>query len=292
VSAESEYSDILDRLADKHQERIAAALQELEERVAELMASAPLKDGELFDLEWAISARPELRKLIDDIYLAEVQASIAQYKNVSASALSMLKTYGDFTNVDASVINQLQRLSFQGFEAIAAEYLDVLATEIYQSTLTGRAFSESVKNLRQSINGIYIGSDSLEAKKLVDIAANGTKAQQAAAVEKLQTLYGRDRTGRNLRRYSVQMMQDSLMQFDASINTAIGKESGAEKWKYYGSLVRDSREFCEKRAGKVFTNEEIAKQWSGSWAGKAPGDPFIVRGGYNCRHHWRPVFEE
>lgn len=292
MSAESEYSDILDRLADKHQERIAAALQELEERVAELMASAPLKDGELFDLEWAISARPELRKLIDDIYLAEVQASIAQYKNVSASALSMLKTYGDFTNVDASVINQLQRLSFQGFEAIAAEYLDVLATEIYQSTLTGRAFSESVKNLRQSINGIYIGSDSLEAKKLVDIAANGTKAQQAAAVEKLQTLYGRDRTGRNLRRYSVQMMQDSLMQFDASINTAIGKESGAEKWKYYGSLVRDSREFCEKRAGKVFTNEEIAQQWSGSWAGKAPGDPFIVRGGYNCRHHWRPVFEE
>ena len=292
MSAESEYSDILDRLADKHQERIAAALQELEERVAELMASAPLRDGELFDLEWALSARPELRKLIDDIYLAEVQASIAQYKNVSASALSMLKTYGDFTNVDASVINQLQRLSFQGFEAIAAEYLDVLATEIYQSTLTGRAFSESVKNLRQSINGIYIGSDSLEAKKLVDIAANGTKAQQAAAVEKLQTLYGRDRTGRNLRRYSVQMMQDSLMQFDASINTAIGKESGAEKWKYYGSLVRDSREFCEKRAGKVFTNEEIALQWSGSWAGKAPGDPFIVRGGYNCRHHWRPVFEE
>ena len=292
MSAESEYSDILDRLADKHQERIAAALQELEERVAELMASAPLTDGELFDLEWALSARPELRKLIDDIYLAEVQASIAQYKNVSASALSMLKTYGDFTNVDASVINQLQRLSFQGFEAIAAEYLDVLATEIYQSTLTGRAFSESVKNLRQSINGIYISSDSLEAKKLVDIAANGTKAQQAAAVEKLQTLYGRDRTGRNLRRYSVQMMQDSLMQFDASINTAIGKESGAEKWKYYGSLVRDSREFCEKRAGKVFTNEEIALQWSGSWAGKAPGDPFIVRGGYNCRHHWRPVFEE
>ncbi len=292
MSAESEYSDLLDRLADKHQQRIAAALQELEERIAQLMASAPLKDGELFDLEWALSARPELRKLIDDIYLAEVQASIAQYKNVSASALSMLKTYGDFTNVDASVINQLQRLSFQGFEAIAAEYLDVLATEIYQSTLTGRAFSESVKNLRQSINGIYIGSDSLEAKKLVDIAANGTKAQQAAAVEKLQTLYGRDRTGRNLRRYSVQMMQDSLMQFDASINTAIGKESGAEKWKYYGSLVRDSREFCEKRAGKVFTNEEILQQWSGSWAGKAPGDPFIVRGGYNCRHHWRPVFEE
>ena len=53
MSAESEYSDLLDLLADKHQERIAAALQELEERIAQLMASAPLRDGELFDLEWA-----------------------------------------------------------------------------------------------------------------------------------------------------------------------------------------------------------------------------------------------
>ena len=38
MSAESEYSDLLDRLADKHQERIAAALQELEERVVDISA--------------------------------------------------------------------------------------------------------------------------------------------------------------------------------------------------------------------------------------------------------------
>ena len=291
MSAESEYSDLLDRLADTHQARIAAALQELEERVAQLMATAPLTDGNLFDLEWALAARSEIRSIIDEVYLAEVQASIRQYRKVSESALAMLQNYGDFIAVESSVITQLQRLSFQGFEAIAAEYLDILATEIYQSTLTGRAFNESVKTLSQSINGIYISSDSVEAKKLVEIAANGSAAQKAAAVEKLQTLYGRDRAGRNLRRYSVQMMQDSLMQFDASINTAIGKESGATKWKYYGSSIRDTRSFCREHAGKEFTDEEIAQIWSGSWAGKAPGDPFIVRGGYNCRHHFRPVFD-
>ena len=292
MSAESEYSDLLDRLADKHQERMVTALKELEERVAELMATAPIRDGQLFDLEWAISARAELRRLIDDVYLTEVQAAVSQYRNVSNSALAMLKTYGDFTQVDAAVITQLQRLSFQGFEAMAAEYLDVLATEVYQSTLSGRAFKDSVKNLRQSINGIYIQSDSVEANRLVDIAANGTAAQRAAAVDELRTLYARDRAGNNLRRYSVQMMQDSLMQFDASINTAIGKESGATKWKYYGSLIRDSREFCKKHVGKTFTNEEIQETWSQSWAGKAAGDPFIVRGGYNCRHHFRPTFED
>ena len=292
MSAENDYSDLLDRLADTHQARIAAALQELESRISQLMATAPLSDGNLFDLQWALAARAEIRSIIDEVYLVEVQASIRQYRNVSASALAMLQNYGDFINVEASVITQLQRLSFQGFEALASEYLDVLATEVYQSTLTGRAFNESVKNLSQSINGIYISSDSLEAKKLVDIAANGSAAQKAAAVEKLQTLYGRDATGRNLRRYSVQMMQDSLMQFDASINTAIGRESGAEKWKYYGSSIRDTRPFCRKHQDQTFTDEEIEQTWSGSWAGKASGDPFIVRGGYNCRHHWRPIFEE
>ena len=78
MSAESEYSDLLDRLADKHQERMVTALKELEERVAELMATAPIRDGQLFDLEWAISARAELRRLIDDVYLTEVQAAVSQ----------------------------------------------------------------------------------------------------------------------------------------------------------------------------------------------------------------------
>jgi len=28
---------------------------------------------------------------------------------------------------------------------------------------------------------------------------------------------------------------------------------------------------------------------SQTWQGKAQGDPFVVRGGYNCRHHWQPT---
>jgi hypothetical protein len=57
-------------------------------------------------------------------------------------------------------------------------------------------------------------------------------------------------------------------------------------------VIRDSREFCRNNVGKTFTEEEINSKWQGSWAGKAPGDPFIVRGGYNCRHHWLPIVED
>lgn len=292
MPADSDYSEILERLADGHQERLSNALKTLENNVASIMDNAPIKDGKLFDLEWAVNARPELRAALEADYLSEVDSIVRDYAGVSADASKMLSTYGDFAKLDSAVISQLQGLSFQGFQAVANEYLDVLANEVYQSTLTGRAFNDTVKNLRQTINGVYIQSDSVEANRLVDIAANGTKSQQADAVRQLQTIYARDRVGNNLRRYATQMAQDSLMQFDASVNTAIGKQTGATKWKYYGTTIRDTRPFCRQHVNQVFTTEEIEETWAGSWKGKASGDPYIVRGGYNCRHHWRPVFDE
>jgi len=292
MPTDNQYDEILDKLADTHQQRLSDALVTLEERVADVMADAPLKGGKLFDTEWAINARPQLREAMDDAYLSEVDAVVRGYGGVATDAQDMLGQYGDFTKLDPSVINQLQTLSFQGFESVANEYLDVLANEVYQSTLTGRSFNDTVKNLRQTINGVYIQSDDVEAQRLVDIVNNGTATASKEAAEQLRTKFARDRAGNNLRRYSTQMAQDSLMQFDASINTAIGKSTGATKWKYYGDVIRDSRPFCRQHSGQVFTDEEIDETWAGSWQGKSSGDPFIVRGGYNCRHHWRPVFDE
>lgn len=292
MPTDNQYDEILDKLADTHQKRLADALVTLEERVAGVMADAPLQGGNLFDTEWAINARPAIKEAMDEAYLSEVDAVVRQYGSVAADAQDMLSTYGDFTKLDSSVVNQLQRLSFQGFESVANEYLDVLANEVYQSTLTGRSFNDTVKNLRQTINGVYIQSDDVEAQRLVDIVNSGSPAAAKEAAEQLRTKFARDRAGNNLRRYSTQMAQDSLMQFDASINTAIGKASGATKWKYYGDVIRDSRPFCVEHANQVFDQDEIESTWSGSWKGKSSGDPFIVRGGYNCRHHWRPVFDD
>jgi len=292
MPTDNAYDEILDTLADTHQQRLADALVTLEERVADVMADAPLQGGKLFDTEWAINARPAIKEAMDEAYLSEVDDIVRGYGAVANEAQDMLSTYGDFTKLDSTVVNQLQRLSFQGFESVANEYLDVLANEVYQSTLTGRSFNDTVKNLRQTINGVYIQSDDVEAQRLVDIANSGSPAAAKEAAEQLRTKYARDRAGNNLRRYSTQMAQDSLMQFDASINTAIGKASGATKWKYYGDVIRDSRPFCVEHANQVFDEDEIESTWSGSWKGKSSGDPFIVRGGYNCRHHWRPVFDE
>lgn len=248
MAADVDHVEELTRLAALHQARLAEALATLEDRIADLLASAPLRDGNLFDLEWAIQARSEIRKLVEDEYLKTVDGIIREYTAVAGGTAEMLATYGAFTKIDPRIINQLQRLSFQGFQDIGAEYLDIVAKEVYQNTLTGRAFAESVRTVKEAVGG--------------SLAKNAN-----------------------------QLVHDSLMQFDASVNTAIGKEAGATSWKYVGGLVATSRPFCREHEGQIFTDEEIELTWSGSWAGKASGDPHIVRGGYNCRHSFRPVIE-
>ena len=248
MAADTDHADYVDRLAERHQARLAAALATLERRIADYVATAPLQDGQLFDLEWAINARPELRRILREEYLTEIDSIIRDYSEVHQQALGMIGQYGSVIDVDATVISQLQSLSFQGFADIGNEYLDVIAKQVYESTLTGTSFAASVAAVQQAVGG-------------------------------------------GMARYASQQVHDSLMQFDANINVAVGKASGAKKWKYFGGLKETSRDHCRKHKDKVYTEEQIYKEWEGDFAGKIEGNPFVVRGGYNCNHHWRPVFD-
>ena len=291
MAANDDYADFLERLTDEHQRRMAGVLQTLEGNIASYVNSAPDTDGKLFDLEWSVQARQEVRRLMEVDFLSEVQDIIDEYVDVAGRQYAMLSQFGTFTRVAPEAISALQQLSFQGFQAIADQQLDTLATGIYQSTLTGRSKADLIVELRGQINGVFQQSDDEEARQLVEIAQSTTGKRQQDAVDKLHNIYARDRLGNNMRRYATQMANDSLAQYSASITKATANEAGITKFKYYGDVIRDSRQFCRDHVGKTFTEEEIDKIWQGSWAGKAPGDPFIVRGGYNCRHHWLPIPE-
>ena len=109
-------------------------------------------------------------------------------------------------------------------------------------------------------------------------------------MRKLHTQYASDRAGNNLRRYASQIAHDSVMQFHGQFTVAKAKEAGLTHFTYTGTLVRDSREFCVGMLNKTLTEEQIRDMWNNrSWQGKSTGDPFIVRGGYRCRHTWIPT---
>ena len=192
-------------------------------------------------------------------------------------------------------INALKYQSYSGFEDIGERFIKVINDELYQSAIAGRPYEDMVSNIRSHINGVYKKSNQREINELVYFINENKfnmqmKTQVEDAVRKLHTQYASDRAGNNLRRYVGQIAHDSVMQFHGQFTIAKAKESGLTHFTYSGTLVRDSRDWCRGILGKTFTEKEIRNLWNTrSWGGKSIGDPFIVRGGYRCRHTWIPT---
>jgi hypothetical protein len=138
--------------ADQHQERLASALVTLESRINEIMAGAPLDDGNLFDLEWAVNARVELRQAIEQEYLTEIDQIIRDYQGVADTALAVVSASSDLAKIDQNIIRQLQTLSFKGFEDLGQEFLDAVSKQIYESTLVGVSFADSLNIIKASVS--------------------------------------------------------------------------------------------------------------------------------------------
>lgn len=84
---------------------------------------------------------------------------------------------------------------------------------------------------------------------------------------------------------------NAVYQFDAIITRARSPQTGKQKYQYVGGIIASTRDFCAQHDGAIYTEKEIRDIWRSTWSGQEPGDPFVVRGGYNCRHTWVAVEE-
>ena len=293
-------SRILDKLADQHEQRIIDVLYRLEEDVIREVTRAT--KGKLVSQRLAIQLQPAIRNLVETTFLDEADTIInEEYNKIAKEVLDTFgempipKKFKSLTEVDLTTLNALKTQSFSGFEDIAERFLKIINDEIYQSTIAGRPFEDMVSNIRAHINGVYQKSNLAEINDLVDFINENKfdatkKTQIEEAVRKLHTQYASDRAGNNLRRYAGQIAHDSVMQFHGQFTVAKAKASGLNHFRYTGTLVRDSRPFCRDMLNKTLTEKEIRDIWNNQgWQGKSTGDPFIVRGGYRCRHTWIPT---
>jgi len=293
-------SKLLDKLSDQHEQRIINVLYKLEEDVVKEVTKAT--KGQLVSQRLAIQLQPKIKSLIESNFLNEVDIIVNEDYNKIAK--EVLDTFGkmpipdkfkNLTEINLQTINSLKYQVFAGFEDIANRFARIINDEVYQSIIAGRPFEDMVSNIRVHINGVYKKSNLTEVNNLVDfINENKFDESQKVAVEeavrKLHTQYASDRAGNNLRKYAGQIAHDSVMQFHGQFTVSKAKESGLEHFRYTGTLVRDSRPFCQNMLNKTLTEKEIRDIWNNSsWAGKSTGDPFIVRGGYRCRHTWIPT---
>ena len=291
--------EILSQLADDHERRISKVLFDLEDDIIAELESATRQVTLNTDL--AIQLRPNLKRLIEENYLKEGTRIVSDYDKVVKEYQDYIKRtpiadkFKTLTKPDLAIINQLKQLSFSGFQDVANRFLDEISTEVYKSAIVGKPFPDMVRTIRGQINGVYQRSNEEAINRLVRVVEENKYSSDPAAIKKtqdatkiLQTKYAADRVGNNMKKYASQIAHDSLMQFDGQFTKYKAQEAGLTQFKYVGTNITTTREFCRNQLDKVFTEEEARQVWSQSWKGKSGGDPFVDRGGYRCRHSFIP----
>jgi hypothetical protein len=173
---------------------------------------------------------------------------------------------------------------------IIREYPDAVAlTQEFMEQFADFRVPQSVIGQLQQFS--FTGHEALAddfAEALYQQVYNNTLAGTpfSASLDELNSLLTSD-----LQRYSGTMLHDALFEFSASLVAASAAEAGITKFRYEGDTIETTRPFCERHVGNEYTTDEIYEIWDDNWAGKRSGDPFRVRGGYNCRHWWVPIPE-
>lgn len=290
---------------------LIATLDRIEREVVSLASRLPLTDGKLIELQSAIAIRPQIKAILEREYLKWSDTVVREGFNKQAKRIEKaFKRIGnipiefqELTKGDLALVKNLKQQYFTQFKDVSNTFTRRLSEKVYQNTLVGSEFTVLEKELRQTINGIYASADDPEAQKLIDyINKNKFDKSKQAQVEKsiqlLQSKFARDRAGENMKRYAGQILNDSLRDFDATVNFNKANDAGLTFVKYYGDVIPTTRDHCrniisgvyDKRKSGLFTIDEVNSLWtSRGWKGKKSGNPLVVRGGYNCRHQWSYV---
>src|SRR5210317_561332 len=290
---------------------LITTLDRIEREVVATASRLPLTDGKLIELQSAIAIRPQIKAILEREYLAWSDTVVREGFNKQAKRIEKaFKLIGnipiefqELTKGDLALVQNLKQQYFTQFKDVSNTFTRRLSEKVYQNTLVGSNFATLEKELRQSINGIYASSDDREAQKLIDFVNDNKfkaskKDQVNKAIQTLQSKFATDRAGENMKRYAGQILNDSLRDFDATLNFNKANDAGLTYVKYYGDVIPTTREICRnmingvynKRESGLFTIDEVKQIWaSRSWSGKKSGDPLVVRGGYNCRHQWSYV---
>ena len=295
----------------KYYKTLIATLDRIEREVISLANRLPTQDGKLIELQSAIAIRPRIKFILEKEYLAWSDTVVREGFNKQAKRIekafkligNIPPEFQELTKGDLALVQNLKQQYFTQFKDVSNTFTRRLSEKVYQNTLVGSDFAILEKELRQTINGIYASADDPEAQRIIDyINENKFDKSKKALVDKsiqtLQSKFARDRAGENMKRYAGQILNDSLRDFDATLNFNKSNDAGLTYVKYYGDIIPTTRKICrnvisgvyDKRKSGLFTIDEVNELWAReSWKGKKSGNPLVVRGGYNCRHQWSYV---
>jgi hypothetical protein len=225
-------------------------------------------------------------------------------KDRAKSLKEMIKLKKDIS--DTIVNNSLYQAQVAevvaGFDQLAKlsnDYISVILDDFKPKTELYKAILQSnIATTKDALLGAGIRDNFGTAIQEVlkdNISGIGTRSELNKTLRKF--IEGTDTEKAFLERYIKQTTNDSVMTFNAEYIQTIADDLDVEYYLYQGTIIADTRPFCEARSGRFFTKEEVQKWpnlkgWQGRMAGTNSTTIFIYRGGYNCRHQLWPVAKE
>ena len=281
------HSEIIDEVLDGFDDYMDSASKVLENRIAERILETKTKDELL-----------GLRVVINDDFEELISLKVRDYmKEFDKVALDTTKMVGDgITPLDNRVASELKAQAYQSIDENVKTGRENVNSEIVIGAIAGMTVQAIAQNSRHAISGLLIQVDDIETTLLQNKLTRLRKATKrkeddiAKAYTALKKKFAGVNVGSSMNNTVKREMHDKVMDFDAVFIKHRAEQAGLTKFKYTGSIIAESRDFCVRNVGRTFTKAEAQSLWSSqSWKGKRNGDPFVVRGGHNCRHFWIPV---
>lgn len=258
--------EVPDRLATEAKKAQRKAFESIVEKLARLRLDPDgniITSMENFALE---------RQLIDELrrsYLSpEYQAAVREFVNqMDEGAALTNRLFSVITGGDINPSAAAQAI-LQASKDIAARRLTEgavdFAKDSFEQILNNAiGSSESFPNLVKTIRLNMVGSEDFEGR---------------------------------MERYAKQNAKDIFSVAESEYLNKVSTDLGFEFYEYAGVNIADTREFCEKRKGKIYHAKEIEAWASLDWQGKNRATTaqtiWVYRGGYNCNHVLVPVATE
>ena len=282
-----QHDKVFKNTLDEIQDGVYDNAKALENKVAELVSQGlPVE-----------RLRPEIDRAFGEAAI-EVKSSADSLTELSKDVIdqsSVPAEPADFTTESVLLESSQDELS----ATVSGMSEDIIKTAVL-GTVAGLATAVIVEQVRGRISGVQMESNDPTVRKLQrqlrsEINKNGRNGKvYTSLVGKIKDrLPGSVNTAANLAT-KLNTNADSIVgSYNGTFIKSRAQRQNIERFEYSGGLMATSRPFCRSMLGMQLTEEEIFNIWDGeSWAGKEPGDPFVVRGGYNCQHYFVPVEDD
>ena len=282
----------------EHSEVIDTAIRDIIQSSDELTKAL---ENRIAEAILASGAQPD-RQTIRGIYNQYAQAArsaVDPMRSVSADTVENQTRAGiaGSTPEDAGVESLLLDDAASSLSETVTAHGESITNLVVTSAVTGAAVATVAQAARGQISGVFMETDDpvtgrLQSELRALTLDPGADPKQVAELRKRI----RDRlpvpVAGSLADALRGSAENTVMRFDGAFTANRAKRAGITRYRYEGGVIDTSRPWCADLAGQTLDEASMNDLWTESWAGKSGDNPFVDRGGYNCRHYWVPVEEE